>query len=358
MKNDPQFLVKRRVMEKLKDFYDYVRKNDGKIGTKQRGIELNFNNACNFRCEHCFTDSNIGSHAKDEMPIDVVADLANQADELGMFEFDLQGGELTVRPEKLYEVVEAIQPERFYLYVTTNGFLFNAKVAERLAELGVSRLSVSLDSSDEKVHDKFRGKRGALKKAMEALEHAKTAGMSAYMNITVGHYNAFDEDIEKLLRHSKDNGYTTLLNVACPSGSWSSNEKVMCNEKDTAHIIELRKKYKNIFRNLWNPLDKQYEDVLGCNTVNRMYITPLGDVLVCPYVHIKIGNIYEKSLREIKDYGFSINRFRDYNSLCLAGEDKEFNQKYMQFKGQSIFNPVLASDVFNEDDFVKDSSVT
>ena len=60
MKNDPKFLVKKRVVEKLKNFFDYVRKNDGKIGTKQRGIELNFNNACNFKCEHCFTDSNIG----------------------------------------------------------------------------------------------------------------------------------------------------------------------------------------------------------------------------------------------------------------------------------------------------------
>ena len=192
MKNDPQFLAKRRVVEKLKDFFYYVRKNNGQIGTKQRGIEQNFNNACNFKCDHCFTDSNIGSHAKDEIPIDVVADLADQADELGMFEFDLQGGELTLWPDKLYEVVEAIKPERFYLYVTTNGYLFDAKVAEELAALGVSRLSVSLDSFDDKVHDEFRGKRGALKKAMEALEHAKTAGMSTYMNITVGHYNAFD----------------------------------------------------------------------------------------------------------------------------------------------------------------------
>ena len=356
MKNDPQFLAKRRVVEKLKDFFYYVRKNNGQIGTKQRGIELNFNNACNFKCEHCFTDSNIGSHAKDEIPIDVVADLADQADELGMFEFDLQGGELTLHPDKLYEVVEAIKPERFYLYVTTNGYLFDAKVAEELAALGVSRLSVSLDSFDDKVHDEFRGKRGALKKAMEALEHAKTAGMSTYMNITVGHYNAFDEDIENLLQHSLDNGYTTLLNVACPSGAWASNDEVMCDEKDTAHIIQLRKKYKNIFRNLWNPLDKEFESVLGCNTVNRMYITPLGDVLVCPYVHIKIGNIYEQSLREIKDYGFSINRFRNYSALCLAGEDKEFNRKYMQFEDQSIFNPVLASNVFNEDDFIKDTS--
>ena len=215
-------------------------------------------------------------------------------------------------------------------------------------------MSVSLDSFDDEVHDNFRGKRGALKKAMEALEHAKTFGMSAYMNITVGHYNAFDEDIENLLQYSKNKGYTTLLNVACPSGSWSSNAEVMCDEKDTAHIIQLRKKYKNVFRNLWNPLDKQFEDVLGCNTVNRMYITPLGDVLVCPYVHIKIGNIYEQSLEEIKDYGFSINRFRDYSSLCLAGEDKEFNKKYMQFEGQSIFEPVLASDIFKGDDFMKD----
>ena len=46
-------------------------------------------------------------------------------------------------------------------------------------------------------------------------------------------------------------------------------------------------------RNLWDPFDKNFENVIGCNTVNRMYITPLGDVLSCPYVHIKIGNVYK-----------------------------------------------------------------
>ena len=39
--------------------------------------------------------------------------------------------------------------------------------------------------------------------------------------------------------------------------------------------------------------------ILGCTTVNRVYITPIGDVLVCPYVHIKIGNIFEKSLKKL-----------------------------------------------------------
>ena len=113
------------------------------------------------------------------LPINKVADLADQAHELGMFEFDLQGGELTMRPDLLYEVVEAIRPERFYLYVTTNGYKFDIEIAEKLAALGVSRLSVSIDSMDPAVHDEFRGKKGALQKALDALEYANPAGMSA-----------------------------------------------------------------------------------------------------------------------------------------------------------------------------------
>ena len=40
-------LDKPRLVEKLKAFYNYVNKNDGKVGQKTRGIDLNFNNACN-----------------------------------------------------------------------------------------------------------------------------------------------------------------------------------------------------------------------------------------------------------------------------------------------------------------------
>ena len=67
----PSLIDKPRLMEKLKKFHDYVRKNNGQIGTKQRGIDLNFNNACNLKCKYCFTNSPIGDHAKDTL--DMVA---------------------------------------------------------------------------------------------------------------------------------------------------------------------------------------------------------------------------------------------------------------------------------------------
>ena len=289
-------LNKPRLVEKLRKFYTYVQKNDGKVGNKTRGIDLNFNNACNLRCKYCFTNSPKGDHVKEYLDLGAIKKLADEADELGYFEFDLQGGELLLQPEKLFSVLEAIKPERFYLYLTTNGYHLDKKMAEKLAKFKVSRVSVSIDSMDEKVHDEIRGKKESWKRAIEGLKHVKNAGMDPYLNITVGHYNAFNSDFEELLKYSKDNKYKTLLNVAVPAGMWQKMEEIVCDDRDRKHIQNLRKKYGNLVRNLWNPFDRNNEKILGCTTVNRLYISPLGDVLVCPYVHIKIGNILEQPI--------------------------------------------------------------
>ena len=58
----------------------------------------------------------------------MIGNLADQADELGYFEFDLQGGELLLRPDLLFETLEAIKPE-VYLYLTTNGYYLDRKMA-------------------------------------------------------------------------------------------------------------------------------------------------------------------------------------------------------------------------------------
>jgi len=345
-------LEKPEVVKKLRDFHRYLRDNDGKIGTKLRGIDINLNNACNFKCEHCFTQAPSGKNVKEKLDVETIRRLANEAHELGIFEFDLQGGELLLDKPYLYEIIEAIKPERFYLYITTNGYYLDKDTAKKFAELGVSRVSVSIDSMQSQEHDDFRGHKDAWQKAIDGLKYVQEVGMEPYLNITVGHYNAFSDDIEELCKYSKEQGYTTLVNVAVPSGNWHSMESIMCDEKDTAHIIELRKKYKNILRNLWNPFDRKYEAVMGCNTVNRTYITPIGDVLACPYVHIKIGNIFQQSLKEITQYGHSIKHFREHNSLCMAGEDKKFVNKYLKTAGIGVFKPLDAKTIFKEEDYV------
>ena len=350
-------LKKPRLVKKLKNFYDYVQKNDGKVGTKTRGIDLNLNNACNLRCKYCFTNSPKGDHVKDRLPLDVLARVADEADELGYFEFDLQGGELLLRPDILFESLEAIKPERFYLYLTTNGFHLDKKMAKNLADAHVSRVSVSVDSMNGDTHDEIRGRKDSWRRAIEALKHVQDAGMDPYLNITMGHYNAFDPAFEELVQYSKDNNYKTLINVAVPAGMWSQMDEIMLDDKDREHLNNMRKKYKNLVRNIWNPFDKTNEKVIGCTTVNRMYITPLGDVLACPYVHIKIGNVIEQSLKEIVDFGFSIKHFNEHSPICLAGENTEFVKNHMSTFGQSIFRPAEAKDIFPPEDFIDKNKV-
>ena len=177
--------------------------------------------------------------------------------------------------------------------------------------------------------------------------------MDPYLNITVGHYNANTDHFKQLLDYSKDQKYKNAFNVAVPAGMWQKMDDIICNDEDREYLRKIRKEYKNLVRNVWNPFDRNHEKILGCTTVNRIYVTPIGDVLVCPYVHIKIGNIFKQSLKEIINYGFSIKYFSEHSNLCLAGEDKEFINKFMTKSGQTIFKPALAKDIFSKEDFVK-----
>ena len=55
------------------------------------------------------------------------------------------------------------------MYLTTNGYYLDDAMAKRLAEANVSRVSVSIDSMDEKIHDEIRGRKDSWRRAMEGL---------------------------------------------------------------------------------------------------------------------------------------------------------------------------------------------
>ena len=89
-------IVKKPSVSKVPRFSQISRENDGKIGTKQRGIDVNLNNACNLRCEHCFTNSPLGDHVKPILSPETISRLADEAHKQGIFEGS-QGGELLLR---------------------------------------------------------------------------------------------------------------------------------------------------------------------------------------------------------------------------------------------------------------------
>ena len=331
------FTAKRRMTEKLIALSRECMKTHTH-GTNPRGFILNHSNLCNFRCPHCFTRSGAGEFGETRLTLDDIRSLADQADTMGVYEIDIQGGEPLMNPE-LFRILDALQTDRFYVYITTNGWLLDREMAEKLAKAGVDRVSVSIDAFTEEEHDRFRRKPGSFKRCMQALANTKEFGMKPNVNIVVGHYNAQSEELEQFVQELEEREYGIVFNCASPSGNWRGNYEVMLTEEDSAVIEELKRNHPLIIRDLWNYLNPQDELVYGCPAVNLFYVNPLGDVLPCPYIHTKLGNIKEESLEDILKRGFSVPKFREYSRKCLVGEDREFALRYLD-RDMSVLAPM------------------
>lgn len=325
-----------KVLRKMRAYDKYVTEHNG-VGTKPRGLILNYNNACNFKCQQCFTESP-NKPVNGKITLEMVKKLADEADALGMYETLLEGGEPLVCKD-LYDIIKIFGADRFYIEMTTNGYLLTDEVAKKLADAGMSRVSVSLDSMNPKEHDMYRGIEAAFEHAMKALDNIKRAGMRAAVNFLVGHYNIMTQETKDICEFCKDNGYHLNLVLATPTGNWKGKYEVMATPEDVAYLEELRNTYKNIWRDIWPALPNKKVKVSGCIAVNRLYINPYGDVLPCSYLHMKLGNIYDKPLKEILDYGFSFPCFAKTYKGCYAGEDPSFMKKYCTSE-MSILNPI------------------
>lgn len=339
-------------LKKAKQFAKVLRNNDGKIGTALQSIIINYNNRCNLNCKFCYEHTLQKEYGNIQLDFEQLADFANQADALGYFDITIQGGELLIDTDSLYKLVECLGPKRFEIALVTNGYLMTQEIANRLAELGVDVVGISLSTLNPQEHDESRGVVGSHERAMKALEYVEKAGMTVWPHAIYGHDNAQSPDLEEFLKKMDEKGYLTYFNLAMPFGEWNQNLDILLTNEDIERLSYFRKKYKcNV--DLWNQYDSTKERIMGCGAVNRLYLTPLGDVMPCPFIHISLGNIKEKSLKEIVEYGFSINWFREYSEKCLTAQNMEFRDKFLKNE-KDIFSPLVAQDIFSGDDYMED----
>ncbi|GMB93869.1 hypothetical protein NHP200010_16020 [Helicobacter bizzozeronii] len=345
-------LKKPIVVEKVHKYVKALKKNGGKVGKIPRSITLNYHNACNFKCVFCFSEAE-NKYAKVHLEFDEIARVADEAHELGVWEIVLTGGELTTHKETLIKLIHTFKPERFQMILITNGYLLTPEYAHDLAKAGLDCLAVSISGMNAERFNRERGGGGrsindAHQRALNALDYATEAGLAAWPNIVFGHYNAKDPDLFALLEYAKKKKFTSYLMMAMPFGSLKGDRMTA---EDFKILDGIRKNYDVCF-NTWDMYDKKREKISGCWTVNRTYITPLGEVLVCPYINISIGNIKTQSYKEILDYGFSIKYFGEFSSICISAHNFKFREKFMP-EPRTIFNPYKAKEIFGKEDYIE-----
>lgn len=334
--------AKPRVFDKIQRYAEKVSR-----GESIAIVQFQYDYACNFRCEHCCIAGFQGRRGGRHLTIPDVRDLSRQADEMGLAHWVITGGEPLIFPD-FDQLVEAIDPSKFYLTSDTNGWLLDLARARHLKAIGVDKIQLSLDSLSASEHDAFRRKPQSHARALRAIDAALEAGLQLILSTVVTKQRVRSAEFLEMLEFAKSKGIGTFVTYAKPVGAWQGRHDVLIDRADMDYVRELEKRY-----NVFTHLTPAYGLDLGCIAVKRMIsITKYGDVLPCPYIHASLGNVFQEPLGDIVARGMKIRWFGRHVDTCLIAEDRDFIAKYIDGRIAGKPVPVPCDQVFTEEDYL------
>lgn len=350
VKLKPEENAKRSALKASKPYvYEKIMKYAEKVerGESIAILQFQYDYTCNFRCEHCSVKRFQGKKEGRFFTIPDVRELSRQADEMGLAHVVITGGEPLVFPD-FDQIVEALDPSKFYITSDTNGWFLDSARARHLKSIGVDKIQLSLDSLNAEEHDSFRHHPGSHARALRAIDAALEAGLNIILSTVVTHQRVRSEEFIEYLEFAKSKGVGTFVTYAKPVGSWEGNFDVLVNRDDMAYMRELEKRYA-----VFTHLTPSYGMDLGCIAVKRMVsITKYGDVMPCPYIHTSLGNFFEEPLKDIIERGLNIRYFGKHVDTCLIAESLPFIRKYVvPMYGKPL--PVPCDEVFSEEDRIR-----
>lgn len=148
-----------------------------RFGRNIHYLRISLTDHCNLRCVYCMPEDMTFRPNAEMMQDEEILLLVNLFTRLGFDKFRLTGGEPTVRAH-IVDIVRGIAqtPGVRSLSMTTNGILLS-RLAKPLAEAGLQRVNISLDSLDaDKFHRLTRW--GKLEDVLEGIQAAEDAGLT------------------------------------------------------------------------------------------------------------------------------------------------------------------------------------
>ena len=145
-------------------------------------IVYNCTRRCNLHCVHCYSSSD-SNQLNNELNTPEAKRLLSQLADANCSVVLFSGGEPLLRGD-LLELLAEVGRLGLRAVVSSNGTLIDSDKANKLAELGISYVGISIDGAGE-FHDKFRQVKGCFKSALAGIENCKKAGIKTGLRFTI-----------------------------------------------------------------------------------------------------------------------------------------------------------------------------
>ncbi|MBI4289630.1 MAG: radical SAM protein [Chloroflexi bacterium] len=149
-------------------------------------VVWNMTRRCNLHCVHCYASA-VEKPSPDELTTAEGKALMDSLAAYGVPVILFSGGEPLTRPD-LLELTAYASSKGLRSTYSTNGTLITPSQARDMKQANITYVGVSLDGL-EAANDRFRGKKGAFKEALNGIRHCREAGVKVGLRFTITRQN-------------------------------------------------------------------------------------------------------------------------------------------------------------------------
>ncbi|MDF0665887.1 MAG: pyrroloquinoline quinone biosynthesis protein PqqE [Nitrospira sp.] len=286
---------------------------------------------CPLRCPYCSNPSDLAEHG-DEIDTDTWLRVFHEAEELGIVQLNLTGGEPLLRDD-LELLIEEARKLELYTNLITSGIPLTFERLSRLRTLGLNGVQVSIQSPTSSVSDRIAGA-PSFNRKLDAMQWVTSLGLPLTMNVVLHRENI--SEVEEIIalaeRVSADRlelANTQYLGWALKNrvGLLPTREQI---ERARTVAAEAKARLRGRMEVLFITPDYYSEHPKSCmEGWGRRFIVinPEGLALPCHLAHTIAGLHFEhvtrRRLAEIWHHSAGFNRFRGEDWLpdsCKACE--------------------------------------
>ncbi|MFB3765095.1 MAG: GTP 3',8-cyclase MoaA [Methanotrichaceae archaeon] len=273
-----------------------------RYGRRATGLRVSLTSRCNLDCIYCHHEGDV-PHAR-EISGEMVVCIARAAADLGMRAIKFTGGEPLMRKD-LEHLISQI-PKGLDTSITTNG-IFLAERAQPLAEAGLGRVNVSLDSLKPEVFRSITGcKKGDLDRVISGINSARDAGLEPIkLNVVVLRKN--EKEIPELIEFARKNGMILQLielldlNGLGISGNIERIERGLQESSDRVLTREMHRRKKYFLDGAEVEVVRPMDNTEFCANCTRLRITSDGKIKPCLLRSDNLVNIDSCDCERIKE---------------------------------------------------------
>lgn len=262
---------------------------------------------CNLRCIHCYIPESSrypSVSCEEELTAKEIYYILDQLSECKTLFINFSGGEIFTRHDTL-DIIEYARGKKFHVSLMTTGTIgFNEYMVNRIADIGIRVVDISIYSTESEIHDSITGVPGSFYRTIKAVELLNERGVKIRLKCPLmkknigtfrgvielakfyGIYYAFDPNIT-----SSGDGDKRPLYLRLSDEDLSDYYAYDIQVSGDRGAVEMHP-----------PLcdEKLSEGPCGGGRFS-CYISPCGDVQPCVEINMICGNLKEKPFKWIWD---------------------------------------------------------